>query len=103
DRTSRDSTLTFDNVCLPGEAVVGRVDKGWPILQAVLRRAAVGSAAEMLGAARKCLELSVEYARSREQFGQPIGAFQAIKHLCADMLGEVDNSNAATHYAARAH
>ena len=99
DRSSRDSTLTFDNVCLLGEAVVGRVDEGWPILQAVLRRAAVGSAAEMLGAARKCLELSVEYARSREQFGQPIGAFQAIKHLCADMLVEVENSHAATYYA----
>jgi alkylation response protein AidB-like acyl-CoA dehydrogenase len=54
----------------------------------------------MLGAARKCLELSVEYARSREQFGQPIGAFQAIKHLCADMLVEVENSHAATYYAA---
>jgi alkylation response protein AidB-like acyl-CoA dehydrogenase len=100
DRTSRDCTLTFEQVRLPRAAVVGRVGEGWPILQAVLRRAAVASAAEMLGAARKCLDVSVEYARSREQFGQPIGAFQAVKHLCADMLLEVENAHAATYYAA---
>src|SRR5262249_20765804 len=61
---------------------------------------AVGASAEMLGAARKCLEMSVEYARSREQFGQPIGTFQAIKHKCAEMLLEVEQSHAATYYAA---
>ena len=54
----------------------------------------------MLGAARRCLEMSVEYAKVREQFGQPIGAFQAIRHKCADMLVEVENSHAATYYAA---
>ncbi len=54
----------------------------------------------MLGAARKCLEMSVEYAGSREQFGQPIGMFQAIKHACAEMLLEVENCHGATYYAA---
>jgi alkylation response protein AidB-like acyl-CoA dehydrogenase len=54
----------------------------------------------MLGAARRCMEMSVEYAKVRHQFGQPIGAFQAIKHACADMLLEVENAHAATYYAA---
>ena len=54
----------------------------------------------MLGAARRCLEMSVEYARVRHQFGQPIGMFQAVKHACAEMLVEVENAHAATYYAA---
>jgi alkylation response protein AidB-like acyl-CoA dehydrogenase len=54
----------------------------------------------MLGAARRCMEMSVEYAKVRQQFGQPIGAFQAIKHACAEMLLEVENAHGATYYAA---
>ena len=54
----------------------------------------------MLGAARRCMEMSVEYAKMRQQFGQPIGMFQAIKHACAEMLLEVENAHAATYYAA---
>ena len=54
----------------------------------------------MLGAARKSMELSVEYAKVRHQFGQPIGAFQAVKHMCAEMLMAVENAHAATYYAA---
>jgi alkylation response protein AidB-like acyl-CoA dehydrogenase len=91
DRTSKTSTLVLDNA---RAVLIG------PWNDALLHRAAVGAAAEMLGAARKCLELSVEYAKVRHQFGQPIGAFQAIKHACADMLLEVENAHAATYYAA---
>ena len=68
--------------------------------QRLLRRGAVGAAAEMLGAARRCLDMAVGYAKVREQFGQPIGSFQAIRHKCAEMLLEVENSHAAVYYAA---
>jgi alkylation response protein AidB-like acyl-CoA dehydrogenase len=54
----------------------------------------------MLGAARRCLDMSVEYAKVREQFGQLIGSFQAIRHKCAEMLMEVENSHSAVYYAA---
>ena len=54
----------------------------------------------MLGAARRCLEMSVSYAKVREQFGQLIGSFQAIRHRCAEMLLEVENAHAAVYYAA---
>lgn len=57
-------------------------------------------AAEMLGGAEACLELSVEYARSREQFDRAIGSFQAIKHACAEMLIEIDATRAAVMFAA---
>jgi alkylation response protein AidB-like acyl-CoA dehydrogenase len=100
DRTNRTSTVTFDNVTVGADAVIGEVDHGWRIVGPVLERAAVAAAAEMLGAARRCMEMSVEYAKVREQFGQPIGMFQAIKHACSEMLLEVENSHGATYYAA---
>ena len=52
------------------------------------------------GAARRCLDMAVGYAKVREQFGQPIGSFQAIRHKCAEMLLEVENSHSAVYYAA---
>src|SRR5436305_2910103 len=63
-------------------------------------RAAVAASAKMLGAAARCMAMSVAYARVRQQFGQPIGMFQAIKHMCAEMLLDVENSHGATYYAA---
>jgi alkylation response protein AidB-like acyl-CoA dehydrogenase len=70
------------------------------ILERTLRLAAVALAAEQVGAAQKCLDMSVEYARLRVQFGRPIGSFQAIKHKCADMLLEVESARSAAYYAA---
>ena len=70
------------------------------ILQRTLRLAAVALAAEQVGAAQKCLDMSVEYAKLRVQFGRPIGSFQAIKHKCADMLLEVESARSAAYYAA---
>jgi alkylation response protein AidB-like acyl-CoA dehydrogenase len=70
------------------------------VVERLLRTGAVGAAAEMLGAARRCLDMAVEYAKVREQFGQPIGSFQAIRHRCAEMLLEVENAHSAVYYAA---
>ncbi|MDQ1046479.1 acyl-CoA dehydrogenase family protein [Streptomyces sp. V4I2] len=73
------------------------------------RVAAVGSpdsvavlltAAEQLGTATRACELAVQHARTREQFGQPIGAFQAVKHLCAEMLVRAETARAAVYAAA---
>jgi alkylation response protein AidB-like acyl-CoA dehydrogenase len=59
-----------------------------------------GVAAMSLGIIERCLELSVQYAKDRVQFGRPIGSFQAIKHKCADMLLEVESAKSAAYYAA---
>ena len=59
-------------------------------------------AAEQIGGAARCLELSVEYAKVREQFGRPIGSFQAIKHKCANMLLEVESGRSAAYHASAA-
>jgi alkylation response protein AidB-like acyl-CoA dehydrogenase len=99
DLTLRVGQVTLDGVRLDADALLGEAAAG-PLLDDVLRRGAVAAAAEMLGAARRCLDMAVSYAKVREQFGQPIGSFQAIRHKCAEMLLEVENAHAATYYAA---
>src|SRR2546429_241888 len=82
------------------EGVLGQPGQGWKLLERVADRGKVGLCAEMCGGAQKVLEMSVEYAKVREQFGRPIGSFQAIQHKCANMLVEVESSKSATYYAA---
>jgi len=100
DPGMRWSTVTLDGVLVSREAELGESGAAVPLLGDLLRRGAVGAAAMMLGAARRCLEMSVEYAKVREQFGQPIGSFQSIRHRCAEMLLEVENAHSAAYYAA---
>jgi alkylation response protein AidB-like acyl-CoA dehydrogenase len=100
DLASRWSEMRLDKVAVGADSVLGQPGTAGPVIDALLRRAAVMSSAEMLGCARRCLDMSVEYAKVREQFGQPIGSFQAIRHRCAEMLLEVDNAHAAVYYAA---
>ena len=59
----------------------------------------VMAGAELLGTMSRALDMSVEYAKVRVQFGRPIGSFQAIKHKCADMLLEVESAKSAAYYA----
>jgi alkylation response protein AidB-like acyl-CoA dehydrogenase len=66
----------------------------------LLDRAAMGASAEMLGAAGRALDMAVEYAKDRVQFGRPIGSFQAVKHRCADMLVDVEGMRSTAYWAA---
>jgi alkylation response protein AidB-like acyl-CoA dehydrogenase len=80
--------------------LIGADGGGWATLERMLDLAAVGLAAEQVGGAQLCLEMAVQYAKDRVQFGRPIGSFQAIKHKCADMLLEVESAKSAAYYAA---
>jgi alkylation response protein AidB-like acyl-CoA dehydrogenase len=100
DPGTRLAELRLDRVPVRGEDLLGAPGGAAPVLLELLQRGAVGAAAEMLGAARRCLDMAVGYAKVREQFGQPIGSFQAIRHKCAEMLLETENSHAAVYYAA---
>lgn len=64
-----------------------------------IARTVAALAAEQVGGAQRCLDLSVDFARTRHQFGRPIGSFQAIKHRCADMLVQVEFARSAAYYA----
>src|SRR5699024_7134678 len=83
DQTRKQAKVELSGT--PGR-LIGTDGEGWTTLSRVLDLAAVGLAAEQVGGAQKVLEMAVQYAKDRVQFGRPIGSFQAIKHKCADML-----------------
>jgi alkylation response protein AidB-like acyl-CoA dehydrogenase len=78
--------------------LIGSEGQAAALLTSVLDVAAIGLAAEQVGGASRVLDMSVEYAKIRVQFGRPIGSFQAIKHKCADMLLEVESAKSAAYY-----
>lgn len=100
DRTRRIAELEFGEVA-PAEWIGGR--EGAPGL--ALRMLAAGRialAADILGACERAIELAVAYAKQREQFGRAIATFQAVKHLCAEMVAELEPARSLVWYAAYA-
>ncbi len=100
DQTRKLCEVNLKNVKVGVDAVLGKAGQGWALLDRVIDRAKVGMCAEMCGGAQKVLEISVEYAKVREQFGRPIGSFQAIQHKCANMMVQTESAKSATYYAA---
>jgi alkylation response protein AidB-like acyl-CoA dehydrogenase len=96
DPTRRQARLDYAGV--PATRLRTHGD-GWELVAEVLDRAAVALAAEQVGVASRTLDMAVEYAKVRHQFGRAIGSFQAVKHLLADVLLEVESARAAAHYA----
>jgi alkylation response protein AidB-like acyl-CoA dehydrogenase len=78
--------------------LLGNEPNSSALLERSLRQAWILLAAESAGGAEKCLDMAVEYAKNRVQFGRPIGQFQAIKHKCADMLLDVESAKTAAYY-----
>jgi alkylation response protein AidB-like acyl-CoA dehydrogenase len=95
DQTRKQAKLEFNNT--PAKLIANEGD-GSKILDRVFDLIVIGLAAEQVGGAQKVLEMAVEYAKVRVQFGRPIGSFQAIKHKCADMLLEVESAKSAAYY-----
>jgi alkylation response protein AidB-like acyl-CoA dehydrogenase len=96
DQTRKQARVTFDGT--PAR-LLGTVAGAQAAIATMLDRSAVALAADALGGTGKVLEMSVEYAKIREQFGRPIGSFQAIKHKCASMLVDLESSRSAVYYA----
>ncbi|HWL42951.1 MAG TPA: acyl-CoA dehydrogenase family protein [Ilumatobacter sp.] len=95
DQTRKQAKLEFAGT---PATLLGTEGQGWAVLETVLDLAAVGLAAEQVGGAQFVLDMAVQYAKDRVQFGRPIGSFQAIKHKCADMLLEVESAKSAAYY-----
>jgi len=95
DQTRKQASLRFG--ATPAR-LLGDPADGWAAVELMLQVAAVGLAAEQAGGAQRALEMAVEYAKLREQFGRPIGSFQAIKHKCASMLVTVESMKSAAYY-----
>ncbi|HUI02106.1 MAG TPA: acyl-CoA dehydrogenase family protein [Acidimicrobiales bacterium] len=96
DQTRKQARLEFSST--PAR-LIGDEGGAAAGLSKTLDLAAVALAAEQVGGAQRCLDMAVEYAKTRIQFGRPIGSFQAIKHKCADMLLEVESGKSAAYYA----
>ena len=90
----------FDDVYVDGEALVGRAGDGWSLARPMLQRAVVLNCAMIVGASRMAAERAFDYAKERVAFGHPIGSFQAIQHLCADMITWIDGAELLTREAA---
>jgi alkylation response protein AidB-like acyl-CoA dehydrogenase len=99
DQTRKLARLAFDGT--PAR-LVGEPGTARAVLDRTLDVAAIALAAEQLGGAQRALDMAVAYAKVRQQFGRPIGSFQAIKHRCADLLLEVESLRSAVGYAAAA-
>ncbi len=84
------ANLTFSNVEVGADAVLGPVDGGGDILEATLDRARAGLTAEMLGQAMQSFDITLEYLKTRVQFGQVIGSFQALQHRAAKMFTDLE-------------
>jgi alkylation response protein AidB-like acyl-CoA dehydrogenase len=93
-------TVTLDGVQLPADSMLGKAGKGWDILESAMKKASVAKSAEMVGGGRAAMEMSVEYAKNREQFSHPIGSFQAVQHHCANMLTYLESATLITWKAA---
>ncbi len=95
----KQSKVEFKQVRVPKSSLVGELNQGWPAVQSMLDQATVLLCAQMVGAARKDIEFAIEYAKNRVAFGRPIGAFQSVQHMCADMTIWVDGAQLLTYEA----
>ncbi|TMD37041.1 MAG: acyl-CoA dehydrogenase, partial [Chloroflexi bacterium] len=86
DMTRRWGEVRFEGVEVGADSVMGAPHKAWPALKRALEWATAALCAEMIGGAQKVLETSTDYAKTRHQFGKPIGIYQAVSHKLADML-----------------
>jgi alkylation response protein AidB-like acyl-CoA dehydrogenase len=98
DGTRKLYEVTFDS--LPAEALLARGPKARQALERALDISTVALVSEMVGGMQRLLDLTVEYAKTRKQFGKPIGSFQAVQQQCADMLVFTESSRSAVYYAA---
>ena len=93
------ANVTFSNVEVPAEALLGSLDRGGAILEATLDRARAGLAAEMLGTAAQSFDMTLEYLKTRVQFGEVIGSFQALGHRAAGLFTEMEKTRSCVEAA----
>lgn len=81
--------VKFDDAAVPADALVGVAGAAWPPVERLLLRGAAMKSAELVGIGQAALDLTLEYAKTRMQFGQPIGGFQGVQHHCTGMYRDL--------------
>jgi len=92
--------VTFEGVRVPAENLIGTAEKAWPVVERTLQRAAAARCCDLSGIVQSVLEMTLQYAKERQQFDRPIGSFQVIQHYCAQMATDVDATRFGTYQAA---
>ena len=92
--------VVFNKVRVNGDSMLGQQVHGWDEVQRVVERAALAKCCEMLGGLQMIVEMTIDYAKERKQFGRPIGSFQIIQHYCADIATDVEGARFSTYRAA---
>jgi len=100
DRTKRLGSLELSEVRIPAASVLGTPGEAWPAIAHLLDRGSVAVTAEMLGAAEGALYMTVQFAKDRIQFDNPIGKYQGVKHPLAEMYVDVESFKSLLYYAA---
>jgi len=103
DQTRKPCEVTFRGVELPQHACLAEEGKGWKVLERLFDACAVAVAADCLGGAQRALEMAIDYSKVREQFGRVIGSFQAVKHIAAEIVSEIEPARSLVWYAAYAY
>jgi len=92
--------VRFEDVVVPKKNMLGELDKGWPIITRILEKAAIAKCAESIGGMQASLDMTVAYCKDRVQYERPIGAFQALQHMMANMLIAIETSKCLVYEAA---
>ncbi len=106
DQTKRVGTLVLESARVPKSALLlgtdgrGRPGHAWPAIERLFDRGAIATTGEMIGAAEGALALTVQYAKDRIQFGNPIGKYQGVKHPLAEMYVDIESTKSLLYYAA---
>ncbi|MCW3472183.1 acyl-CoA dehydrogenase family protein [Rhodococcus pyridinivorans] len=95
----RASDIVFSGLRLPADSLLGEEGSAWPSVSRGIDEATAAASSEAVGLMRKVLADTVEYAKQRQQFGQPIGSFQALQHRMVDMYMEVEQAVSAVYLA----
>jgi len=92
--------LRFENVTVPKKNTLGELHKGWPVVEKLLEKGAIAKCAESIGGMQAAVEMTIAYSKERVQYGRPIGAFQALQHMMADIWSSMETSRYLVYEAA---
>jgi len=91
--------VVFDKVRVPKQNILGKLDQGWGEVKKIIERAAIAKCSDMVGSLQQALDMTVQYAKDRKQFDQPIGKFQIIQHYCTYIATDVEGLRYVTNQA----
>jgi alkylation response protein AidB-like acyl-CoA dehydrogenase len=98
--SDKQNAVRFENVRVPADQLLGKEGEGWPFFQRIARQATVLESIYLTGLAQQAFDITLDYTKEREQFGVKIATFQALQHMAADMVTDVDGSRYITYQAA---